>query len=56
MHTAHEVGVVREGRRNNAEVYEEEEPYQVKEAQYLMQTRIILLSPTPTCLHTIVLH
>ena len=32
MHTAHEVGVVREGRRNSAEGYEEEEPYQVEEA------------------------
>ena len=27
MHTAHEVGVVREGRRNSAEGFEEEEPY-----------------------------
>ena len=27
MHTAHEVGVVREGRRNSAEGYKEEEPY-----------------------------
>ena len=27
MHTAHEVGAVREERRNNAEGYEEEEPY-----------------------------
>ena len=25
--TAHEVGAVREGRRNSAEGYEEEEPY-----------------------------
>ena len=33
MHTAHEVGAVREGKRNSAEMYEEEEPYQVKEAQ-----------------------
>ena len=35
MHTAHEVGEVREGRRNSAEGYDEEEPYQVEEAQYL---------------------
>ena len=35
MHTAHEVGVVREGRRNSVEGYDEEEPYQVEEAQYL---------------------
>ena len=27
MHTTHEVGGVREGRRNNAKGYEEEEPY-----------------------------
>ena len=27
MHTVHEVGVVREGRRNSVEGYEEEEPY-----------------------------
>ena len=32
MHTAHEVGAVREGKRNSAEGYEEEEPYQVEEA------------------------
>ena len=31
MHIAHEVGAVREGRRNSAEGYEEEEPYQVEE-------------------------
>ena len=35
MHTAHEVGAVREGRRNNAEGYDEEEPYQVEETKYL---------------------
>ena len=29
MHTTHEVGAVREGRRNSVEGYEEEEPYQV---------------------------
>ena len=27
MHTAHEIGVVREGRRNSAKGFEEEEPY-----------------------------
>ena len=32
MHTAHEVGAVRDGRRNSAEGYEEEEPYQVEES------------------------
>ena len=35
MHTAHEVGAVREGRINNVEGYEEEEPYQVEETKYL---------------------
>ena len=30
MHTAHEVGAVREGRRNNAEGYEEEEPTKLR--------------------------
>ena len=35
MHTAHEVGVVRKGRRNSAEGYEEEEPYQVEETKYM---------------------
>ena len=32
MHTAHEVGAVREGKRNGAEEYKEEELYQVEEA------------------------
>ena len=32
MHTAHEVGAVREGRRNSTEGYKEEQPYQVEEA------------------------
>ena len=32
MNTAHEVGAVREGRRNSTEGYEEEEPYQVEVA------------------------
>ena len=32
MQTTHEFGAVREGRRNSAEGYEEEEPYQVEEA------------------------
>ena len=32
MHTAHEVRVLREVRRNSVEGYEEEDPYQVEEA------------------------
>ena len=35
MHTTHEVGAVREGRRNSVEGYEEEEPYQVDETKYM---------------------
>ena len=35
MHTAHEVGVVKEGMRNSAEGCEEEEPYQVEETKYM---------------------
>ena len=35
MHTAHEVGVVKEGRRNSAEGYDEEKPYQVEETKYM---------------------
>ena len=35
MHTTHEVGAVREGRRNSVEGYEEEEPYQVEETKYM---------------------
>ena len=32
MRTAHEVGTMREGRRNSVEGYEKEEPYQVEDA------------------------
>ena len=35
MHTAHEVRVVREGKRNSVAGYEEEEPYQVEETKYM---------------------
>ena len=35
MHTAHEVGAVKEGKRNSAEGYEEEKPYQVEETKYM---------------------
>ena len=47
MHTAHEVGAVREGRRNSAEGYEEEEPYQVEEAQYLNANKSYTFKPNP---------
>ena len=35
MHTVHEVGAVKEGRRNSVEGYEEEEPYKVEETKYM---------------------
>ena len=47
MHNAHEVGAVREGRRNNAEGYEEEELYQVEEVQYLNANKSYTLKPNP---------
>ena len=47
MHTAQEVGAVREGRRNSAEGYEEEEPYQVEEAQYLNANKSYTFKPNP---------
>ena len=47
MHTAQEVGAVREGRRNNGEGYEEEEPYQVEEAQYLNANKSYTFKPDP---------
>ena len=47
MHTAHEVAAVREGIRNNAEVYEEEEPYQVEETKYMNEQRSYHFKPNP---------
>ena len=35
IHIAHEVGAVKEGIRNSAEVPVEEEPYQVEETKYM---------------------
>ena len=52
IHTAHEVGAVREGRRNSAEGFEEEEPYQVEETKYMNEQRSYHFNPTPTCQHT----
>ena len=51
MHIAHEVGAVKEGRRNCAEGYEEEEPYQVEEAQYPNANKNYTFKPNPN-LHT----
>ena len=50
MHTAHEVGAMREGRRNSAKGYEEEEPYQVEEAQYLNANKNYTFKPKPNLL------
>ena len=47
MNTTHEVGVVREGRRNSAEGYEEEEPYQVEETKYMNEQRSYHFKPNP---------
>ena len=47
MHIAHEVGAVREGRRNSAEGYEEEEPYQVEETKYMNEQRSYHFKPYP---------
>ena len=47
MHTAYEVGAVREGRRNNDEGFEEEEPYQVEETKYMNEQRSYHFKPNP---------
>ena len=47
MHTAHEVGAVREGKRSSAEGYEEEEPYQVEETKYMNEQRSYHFKPNP---------
>ena len=47
MNIAHEVGAVREGRRNSAEGYEEEEPYQIEETKYMNEQRSYHFKPNP---------
>ena len=47
LHTAHEVGAVKEGRRNSSEGYEEEEPYQVEETKYMNEQRSYHFKPNP---------
>ena len=47
MHIAHKVGAVREGRRNSAEGYKEEEPYQVEETKYMNEQRSYHFKPNP---------
>ena len=47
MHTAHEVGAVKEGIRSSVEGPVEEEPYQVEEAHYLNANRSYTFQPNP---------
>ena len=47
MHSAHEVGAMREGRSNSVEGYKEEEPYEVEETKYMNEQRIYHLKPNP---------
>ena len=50
MHTAHEVGAVREGRRNSVKGYEEEKPYKVEETTYMNEKRSYHFKPNPNLL------
>ena len=47
MHTAHEVGAVKEGMISGVEGPVEEEPYQVEEAHYLNVNRSYTFKPNP---------
>ena len=47
MHTAHKVGVVKEGIRSSVERPVEEEPYQVKETKYMNEQRSYHFKPNP---------
>ena len=47
MHTAHEVGAVKEGIRRSDEGPVEEEPYQVEGAYYLNANRRYTFKPNP---------
>ena len=47
MHTAHEVGAVKEGMRSSSEGLVEEEAYQVEEAHYLNENRSYIFKPNP---------
>ena len=47
MHTAHEVGAVREGKTNCVEGYEEEKPYQIEETKYMNEQKIYHFKPNP---------
>ena len=50
MHTAHEVGAVKEGIRSSAEGPIEEEPYQVEETKYMNEQRSYHFKPKPNFL------
>ena len=47
MHTAHEVGAVKERIRSNAEGLVEKEPYQVEETKYMNEQRSFQFKPNP---------
>ena len=47
MHTAHEVGAVKEGIRNSVEGPVEEEPYQVEETKYMNEQISYHFNPNP---------
>ena len=47
IYTTLEVGVVREGKRNSAEGYEEEEAYRVEETKYMNEQRSYHFKPNP---------
>ena len=47
MHTAHEVGAVKEGIRSSAEGPVEEEPYKVEETKYMSEQRSYHFKPNP---------
>ena len=47
MHTAHEMGAVKEGIRSSAEGPVEEKPYQVEETKYMSEQRSYHFKPNP---------
>ena len=47
MHTAHEVGAVKEGTRSRAKGPAEEEAYQVEENKYMSEQRSYHFKPNP---------
>ena len=47
MHTAHEVGAVKEGIRSSTEGLVKEKPYQVEETKYMNEQRSYHFKPNP---------